>query len=261
MWRCMLVHMHTIAVVNQKGGVGKTATTLGIASSIRHSSGKVLVIDMDPQANATSGLGVSVDADTLTVGDAMAAGTPGVAADAIVASSWGSGVVCIPADVHLAEREQETGTKGHEFRLRRSLEGVDGYQLALIDCQPSLGELVTNAMVAADFVLIVTEADVDSLLGITNVMETVDAIRQYYNPRLQVAGIVVNNLDTRAAEQKYRLGELQDAYGPLVWDPYLPHRTRIADAKGASAPIHDYGYRSKDLAAIFDGIATRLTNL
>ena len=99
------------------------------------------------------------------------------------------------------------------------------------------------------------------LLGITNVVETVNAIRQYYNPRLGAAGIIVNNLDTRAAEQKYRVGELQDAYGPLVWDPYLPHRTPIADAKGASAPIHDYGYRSKDLAAIFDGIAARLTNL
>jgi chromosome partitioning protein len=255
------VGVHTIAIVNQKGGVGKTAITLGIASAIRHRGGKVLVVDMDPQANATTGLGIEVQAETLTVGDAMAAGTPGVAADAIASSSWGDGVSCIPADVHLAEREQETGGKGHEFRLRRSLEGIDGYDLALIDCQPSVGELVTNALVAADFALVVTEADVDSLVGITNVMDTVDAVRQYYNPRLSTAGVVVNNLDLRAGEQKYRLRELQDAYGPLVWEPYLPHRTRIADAKGASAAIHDYGYRAKDVVAIFDTIASRLVDL
>lgn len=134
-----------MALVNQKGGVGKTATTLGIASSIRHGGGKVLVIDMDPQANATSGLGVDITSETLTVGDAMAAGAAGVAADAITSTIWGDGVACIPADVHLAEREQETGVKGHEFRLRRSLEGIDGFDLVLIDCQPSVGELVTNA--------------------------------------------------------------------------------------------------------------------
>jgi chromosome partitioning protein len=250
--------MQTVALVNQKGGVGKTSTTLGIASSIRHRGGKVLVIDMDPQANATSGLGVDVGPETLTVGDAMAAGAAGVAADAVTATTWGEGVACIPADVHLAEREQETGAKGHEFRLRRSLEGIDGYDLALIDCQPSVGELVTNALVAADLALVVTEADVDSLVGITNVMDTVEAVRQYYNHALRVAGVVVNNLDLRAGEQQYRLAELEAAYGELLWSPHVPRRTRIADAKGARAAIHDYGYRAKDVAAVFDTIASRL---
>lgn len=253
--------MQTTAIVNQKGGVGKTATTLGITSSVRQRGGKVLVVDLDPQANATSGLGVDVGHDTLTVGDAMAAGQAGIATDAILPTGWGSGVSCIPADVHLAEREQETGTKGHEFRLRQSLEGVDGYDLRLIDCQPSVGELVTNGLVAADFALIVTEADVDSLVGIRNVIDTVDAIRRYYNPTLRVAGIVVNNLDLRAGEQKYRLGELQDVYGTLVWEPHLPRRTRIADAKGASAPIHEYGWRAKDVAGYFDTLTTRLLEL
>ena len=157
--------------------------------------------------------------------------------------------------------EQETGAKGHEFRLRNSLEGLDSYDLALIDCQPSVGELVTNALVAADLALIVTEADVDSLFAITHVMDTIGAVRKYYNPDLVTAGVVVNNLDLRAGEQKFRLDELRVAYDSLVWEPYLPHRTRICDAKGASAPIHDYGYRSKDVAAIFDTIAGRLLNL
>jgi len=258
---CLLVDMLTVAIVNQKGGVGKTAITLGVASSARHMHRRVLVIDLDPQANATSGLGVEVGPETLTSGDAMAAGQTGVARDAVAATGWGSGVYCIPADVHLAEREQETGSNGHEFRLRQSLDGVAGYDLRLIDCQPSVGELVTNALVAADRALIVTEADVDSLVGIHNVMDTVEAIRQYYNPLLEVAGIVVNNLDMRAGEQKYRLAELRGAYAALVWEPYIPRRTRIADAKGAAAPIHEFRGRARDISAIFDALTTRLLEI
>jgi chromosome partitioning protein len=248
-----------VAFVNQKGGVGKTATALGIASSIRSRGGRVLVIDLDPQANATSGLGAS--AEGFTSGDVLASGKPGVAAQAITSTSWGDEVACIPANIALAEREHETGRPAHEFRLRTSLEGVDGYDLALIDCQPSVGELVTNALVAADYALIVTEADIDSLVGIANVMETTAVIRQHYNPDLTVAGIVVNNLDRRAGEQKYRLAELQSTYKNLVWEPHLPHRTRIADAKGAKAPIHDYGYRARDVATIYDSLSARLLKL
>jgi len=255
------VYVYTVAVVNQKGGVGKTAATLGLASSIGHRGGKVLVVDMDPQANATSGLGVTVQPSTLTIGDAMAAGAPGVAVEAIVSSNWSDRVACAPSDIHLAEREQETGAKGHEFRLRRSLAGIDGYDVVLIDCQPSVGELVTNALVAADYALVVTEADVDSLVGVANVLDTIEAVRQYYNPALSTAGIIVNNLDLRAGEQRFRLSELRESYGPLVWDPHIPRRTRIADAKGASAAIHDYGYRAKEVTGVLDTIASRLLEL
>lgn len=251
--------MLTFAVVNQKGGVGKTATTLGIASSIRAGTGRVLVIDLDPQANATGGLGASTEG--FTSGDVLASGKPGVAAQAVTATSWGERVACIPANIALAEREHDTGRPAHEFRLRTSLDGLDGYDLALIDCQPSVGELVTNALVAADYALIVTKADVDSLLGIASATETIAVIAQHYNPALTVAGIVVNDLDLRAGEQKYRLDELYRTYGDLVWKPHLPHRTRIADAKGAKAPIHDYGYRAKDLTGVYDRLSARLIEL
>lgn len=257
----MLVDMPTCAVANQKGGVGKTATVLGIASSLSHQGRKVLVVDMDPQANATTGLGVDADGETLTIGDAMASGTPGIAADAITSTTWGDGVACIPADLHLAEREQETAVQGHEFRLRRALQGIDGYDLVLIDCQPSVGELVTNSLVAADRVLVVTQADVDSLLGVANVMDTIDAVRTYYHAQLVTAGIVVNNLDLRASEQRYRLAELEQAYGALVWKPHVPRRARVADAKGAMAPIHDFGYRAREVTEAFDAITGRLLDL
>lgn len=258
---CIFVDVPTVAVVNQKGGVGKTATVLGIASSLSHQGCKVLVVDMDPQANATTGLGVDVDGETLTIGDAMASGAPGIAGDAIISTSWGDGVTCIPADLHLAEREQETAGQGHEFRLRRALQGIDGYDLVLIDCQPSVGELVTNSLVAASQVLIVTQADVDSLLGVANVIDTIDAVRTYYHAQLVTAGIVVNGLDLRASEQRYRLAELEQAYGTLVWQPHVPRRARIADAKGARAPIHGFGYRARELTQAFDAITCRLLDL
>jgi len=192
------------AVVNQKGGVGKTAVTLGLASALRQRGRKVLVVDMDPQANAIAGLGVTGEPETLTIGDALAAAAPGIAADDITATGWGEAIACIPADVHLAEREQETAA-GHEFRLRRCLDGVDGFDVGLIDCPPSIGELVTNALVAASAALIVTQADVDSLLGVAHVLETIDVVRTYYNHDLEPAGIVVNALDLRAGEQRYRV--------------------------------------------------------
>lgn len=248
-------------MVNQKGGVGKTATALGLASSLRAAGRRILVIDMDPQANATSGLAASVTTESLTAGDVLYTAKPGVATGAITSTSWGDLVDCIPATLALAEREEETRRPGHEFRLRTSLEGLDGYDVALIDCQPSLGELVTNALVAADFALIVTKADIDSLTGLANVLETVKVIREHYNPSLSVAGIVINDLDARVGEQQYRLEELRSTYGPLLWDPPLPHRARIIDAKGAKAPIHDYGYRAKDLVDAYDTLAARLLTL
>ena len=253
--------MHTVAIVNQKGGVGKTAMTLGIASAIRSKGGRVLVIDLDPQANATSGLGASGGPGVLTSGNVLASGKRGIAVQAISATSWGDGVYCIPADVALAEREHETGRRGHEFRLRNSLEGVDGYDLALIDCQPSVGELVTNALVAADYALIVSKAEIDSLVGIENMLEIIQVIKQHYNGDLKVAGIAINDVDLRSGEQQFRFAELRRNYGDLVWEPHLPHRTRIADAKGGSVPIHDFGYRAKEAIAVYDALTERLLSL
>jgi chromosome partitioning protein len=141
------------------------------------------------------------------------------------------------------------------------LEGVDGYDVALIDCQPSVGELVTNALVAADYALIVTKAEIDSLMGIENMLEIIAVIKRHYNANLTLAGIVVNDVDQRSGEQQFRVSELHRNYAGLVWEPHLPHRTRIADAKGSSTPIHDYGYRAKEVSTIFDALTARLLAL
>jgi len=250
--------MLTVVVVNQKGGVGKTATVLGLASAAALAGRRVLVVDLDPQANATAGLGA--DAGEFTTGDVLYADAKGIAADAIVKTAWGDAVSCIPANLALAERDADVSL-GSEFRLRKALTGVGGFDLVLIDCPPSVGRLVTNGLVAADRALVVTQAAAPSLMGVANVMATVDVVREHYNPGLAVAGIVVNLLPPRQRETDYRLAELVDAFGPAVWEPYVPQRVVVAEAMGAAAPVHDFAGRGRDVAAVYDALLQRLLSL
>lgn len=139
---CMPTCQHSymiVAVVNQKGGVGKTATTLGIVSSLaRRDDHRVLVVDLDPQANATTGLGIDADPEAFDVGDVIYANTEGVAAEAITKSEWGDRVVCVPSSLAVAEREYDTAL-GSELRLRKALKGVcEDYDMTLLDCPPNV---------------------------------------------------------------------------------------------------------------------------
>jgi len=221
--------MKTVAVVNQKGGVGKTATVLGLASAAaQEPSRRILIVDLDPQANATVGLGV--EGGEFTTGDVLFADAKGVAADAITKTAWGDGVSCIPANLALAERDADVSL-GSEFRLRKALAGVEGFDLVLIDCPPSIGRLVTNGLVAADHALVVTQAAAPSLMGVANVMATVDVVSEHYNPGLAVAGIVVNLLPPRQREADYRLAELVEAFGTTVWEPYVPARAVVSEGR------------------------------
>lgn len=251
--------MLTVAVVNQKGGVGKTATVLGLASAAIQLPGiRVLIVDLDPQANATAGLGA--DASGFDTNDVLSADLAGVAAEAIVDTEWGSGVQCIPATLALAERDADSSI-GSEFRLRKALAGVEGYDVALIDCPPSVGRLVTNGLVAADYALIVTQAAAPSLMGVANVMRTVEVVAEHYNPGLSVAGIIVNLLPTRQRESDARLEELLEAFETLVWQPYVPSRAVIAEAQGAGAPVHEFAARGRDVAVAYEALAERLLAL
>jgi len=262
--------MLTMAVLNQKGGVGKTSTVLGLASALSQDPGpggkspdQVLVVDADPQANATAALLPNgLDPEAFTLNDILEdTEDEGLAGQAIIKADW-PGVNLIPAVLDLAARDGEAAALGFEFRLRRALTGLDGYPVVLVDCPPSLGKLVVNALVAADQALIVTTAAAPSLMGVANVMKTISVVRQFYNPGLVVAGIVVNLLPAKQRESEFRLAELlaDDEFGSLVWEPYVPARAIVAEAQGQGQPIHDYA-RGRDITAVYDALAARVLGL
>lgn len=255
----MTTKIPIIAVANQKGGVGKTAVTLGIASAASSAGLRTLVIDMDPQGNSTTGLGV-VDVE-LTINDVLYADESGVALDAVAPTSW-PGVSLVPANLSLAQRDADQQL-GSEMRLRKALDTPDlsaKFDLVLIDCQPSVGKLVSNALIAATGVLIVTEPSIDASAGVANILNTIDTVREHYNPGLQVLGIVLNKVPPRSREADYRAAELSEALGEQLWAPAIPMRTVLTESRGARAPIHSYGSRAADLIAIFDTYLNRVSS-
>lgn len=250
--------MISVAVVNQKGGVGKTTTTLGLASACAAAGRRVLVVDLDPQANATAGLGVL--APDFTMADVLHSASAGSLAGAIVPTDW-ERVDAVAADLALAERESDT-TLGSEFALRESMAGpVLDYDVVLIDCPPSIGRLTQNALIAATHALIVTEPSRAALQGVGHITETIATVRKYHNRTLKTAGIIVNLMPQRGREAQLRLDELMGELGASVWEPPIPRRAVVAEAYGASAAIHAFGAASRPVTEVLDGHAARLLAL
>ena len=194
--------MQTLAVLSMKGGVGKTTVTLGMASAAWQRGERVLVIDLDPQGNATMGLGVANP--EFTMNDVLADPRPGIAADAIVDSAWGNRVQVLAADRALEHRNTIEGPLSSQ-RLRIALGNLPRqYDLVLIDCPPSLGEMTRNALHAATDALVVTEPAYFALAGAEQAVEAVDVIRLASNPMLNPARIVLNRVRPTVAEHRNR---------------------------------------------------------
>jgi len=260
MWESSIHHVIVVAVVNQKGGVGKTTAVLGLASAIAAAGPqrKVLVLDLDPQANATMGLGI-VDPEWTTA-DVLHSATEGSVAGAITHTDW-ERVDAVPADLSLAERETDTSL-GSEFALREALKGpVLDYDVVLIDCPPSIGRLTQNALIAATHALIVTEPSRPGLRGVFEVSETIATIRKYHNKTLKLAGIIVNLMPPKGREATLRLDELMAELGSEVWEPPIPRRAVLAEAMGSSAPVHAFGADARAVVEVLNGHAARLLAL
>lgn len=250
--------MPVIAIANQKGGVGKTWATLALTACASSRGRRACVVDLDPQGNATSGLGLDSYDVPFTVNDVLVNARRGGLADVLTPTDW-PGVDAGAATLDLGNREMD-GAHDMPFRLRESLIGVDlsAYELVLLDCPPSVGRLMLAGLVAATHVLIVTDATADGLRGIGNVQQTIDVVTHHMNPALRVAGILVNKKE-RSLEQDAREGELREAYGDLVLTTVLPKRADAQAAHGAATPITSWkGEGAKVLSALMADVYDEL---
>jgi chromosome partitioning protein len=243
-----------VAMVNQKGGVGKTSVTLGLASAAMADGRRVLVVDLDPQASSSWVLGDDPATKNPTVADVLTGGGTGAAARAVQPSSWGDGVDLLPAGPELAGWQKGSGRD--LTRLRKGLLGLeDGYDAVLIDCAPSLGSLTTVGLSAADLAVIVVEPSALGLRGITAVADAIDGVWERANPDLDLAGVIVNKVPAVSAEAERRLDELVTVVGRrAIWKPMIPQRVVANQAIAERRPIHSYGWRATDLIHAFDAL-------
>jgi len=235
------VLMAVTAVVNQKGGVGKTTVVLGLAAAASARGRKVLVVDLDPQANATTGLGVWNPASTIAA--ALDTDAAGSIRSVIEPAGWpeGDGPIphVAPSSARLAQSEHQMATDliGAQDRLAAALDGVaSAYDDVLIDCPPSLGLLTVNALFASDRVLIVAEPSAWSLDGVQQILRNVERIAERRDGRPAVAGIVVSRL-ARTRDASYWHGQLTETYPDLVLDPPVRLRAAVTEAAAQSVPI------------------------
>ncbi len=250
----------SVAVLNQKGGVGKTTVTLGLASAAWASGLKTLVVDLDAQANATWALGVDPSLSNLGTGDAIKANRSGAAGSMVVRSGWGEDIWLLPACGDLTEREADARRENSVGRLSRALEGVTGdYDLVLIDCAPSLGLNTSNGLAAASGALLVVEPTIFGLRGVGPVLDLIEEVWTAHNRDLDLAGVILNRVPAVSADAQDRITELSKLVGTKsVWKPSIPQRVIVNSAHNERAPLHAFGSQTRELTEVFDALLKRL---
>jgi chromosome partitioning protein len=229
-----------ICVANQKGGVGKTTTCVNLAASLAATQRRVLLIDLDPQSNATMGCGIDKNTLEYSICDVLLDDVPVV--DVLKAAPEG-GFMILPANQELTSAEVELVQKpDREFRLRKALEPIlDQYDYLLVDCPPALNMLTVNALSAADFVLIPMQCEYFALEGLSALVGTIDRIRATANPKLEIHGILRTMFDPRNNLANEVSAQLSAHFGDRVYNTVIPRNVRLAEAPsfGRPALVHD----------------------
>ena len=228
-----------VAICNQKGGVGKTSTAVSMASCLAIEGRKTLLIDLDPQGNSTSGLGINKTDVQKSVYHALLENTP---LAEIYLPSCVENLLVVPANQDLAGTEVElVGELGREGRLRKALSQLDpSYEVVIIDCPPSFGLLTINALTAANSVLIPIQCEYYALEGLSQLMKTIGLIRDNLNPALEIEGIVMTMADFRTKLTQEVIDEVRKHFGEKVYKTVIPRNIRLSEAPGFGKPIFLY---------------------
>jgi chromosome partitioning protein len=233
-----------LAIVNQKGGVGKTTTAINLAAALAANDLRVLVIDSDPQGNATTGLGIAKDPERPSLYHVLLGDTPGN--EAIVQTEF-EGLHLITADKNLVGANLElVDTPNRETRLRERIKGIrDQYRFILIDCPPALDLLTLNALMAADAVLIPIQCEFFALEGISELMDTIERIRASFHHPLEIEGILLTMYDDRTNLTRQVAADLRQFFGEQVLRTIIPRSIRLAEAPSFGKTILGYDPRSR----------------
>ena len=237
-----------VAIVNQKGGVGKSTTAINLAAYLAGKGEKILVVDMDPQGNATSGLGVSPGSEGCMY-DVLLEGKP---LQDIALQTEIKGLEVAPASINLVGAEVElVSSLAREFKLRRALQKLPqgAYDRVLLDCPPSLDLLTLNALTAADEVLIPMQCEYYALEGLTQLMQSIRMVREELNPGLEVGGVLLTMFDPRTNLAHQVADEVRSFFGDRVFHTIVPRNVRLSEAPSFGMPIALYAPKSTGAVA------------
>lgn len=238
---------NVIAVTNQKGGVGKTTTAINVAYYLAKAGKKILLVDFDPQGNATSGLGVDKQSLELTVSDVVL-GRATLAE--VTRETEFRNLSIVPTLPTLANTEVELAQMDHKFsRLKQALAEADGYDMVIIDCPPSLSLLTVNALIAAHFVLLPVQAEFYALEGLSQLLETMKLVRKNLNPTLDLIGVLPTMVDSRTSLSRQVIDEITKHFPAKIFKTVIPRNVRLAEAPSHGAPIGVYDRFSKGARA------------
>lgn len=243
--------LHTIAIINQKGGVGKSTTTVNLAAALGKQGRKVLIVDFDPQGNSTSGIGVDKEGLSQCIYDALLHDVP---AENLIHDTVSERVFIIPATIQLAGAEIElVSAMARETRLKDLLEPVkDEFDFIFIDCPPSLGLLTINALAAADSVLIPIQCEYYALEGVTKLLESMRMVKGRINKDLDTYGVLMTMYDSRTSLSNQVVEEVQNYFGDIAFKTCIPRSVKVSEAPSYGMPVIEYTPSNKGARAYMD---------